>query len=1127
MKIDKKSLHLSATDLSNHLGCRHLTQINHDVVLGNRIKPEWYDPTLEVLRERGRAFEASYLKHLQSKGLTISRPSDAKESDSSGIDRAINHMKTGTDIIYQASLQKQSWNGLADFLIKVDKPSSLGAWSYEVQDTKLAKETRAGTILQLCLYSQLVESIQGTLPEMMHVISPSNDFNPISYKVNDFIAFNRLVQNKLKSAVENREETYPQPVMQCDTCRWWKICDDRRRADDHLCFVAGISNLHINELMNKNVKTLEALAIESPPFERKPSRGSIETYNKIREQAKIQNRSKKEDQILFEILEPISGLGLERLPTPSNGDIFLDFEGDPYIEKNGLEYLFGWATIETSNITYSHKWALNNEYEKAAFESFIDLVAERLLIYPDLHIYHFGHYEPTALKKLMGKYATRENELDVLLRANIFIDLHSIVKQSLRAGIEVYSLKNLEVFYDYQRQVLLKEASLYIHRIERALEMNHIDLITPEIKSVIEKYNNDDCFSTSALRNWLEKLRSESIEKGINIPRPSNEIIEPKKDELKEEIQAVYNKLIEGIPADPKKRSDIQNAKWIIAHLLGYHQREMKSVWWEYFRLMSLTDEDWVDEKFTISGLNFIRTVDKTKTGIPIDRYEFPIQEVEIRVGDKIETRDRVSFDSVVMIDEINNTIDIKKTGATKDFHPTSIMKNEIVRDHVKRNSIYRTGKWIVENNIEMDGPYQAIIDLILKKSPRPIVDNINDPLITAIQWGTSLDNSYLPIQGPPGSGKTFTGARMIVELVKNGKKIGIVALSHKVIRNLLEEVIDASGKININVSCAEKVTDINKDDAASAIKQIDTNAKVIKAIDANEVNVIGGTPWLWAREDMYHKVDYLFIEEAGQLSLADTVAVSQAAKNLVLMGDPQQLKQPQQGSHPEYTDVSALEHILGDNHTISPDKGLFIEHSRRLHPAICSFTSELFYDSRLTSYSGMENQILIGDTKYAGAGLWIEEVIHQGNQSSSIEEAEKIKSIFDELLSNGIKWQDAEIVEHPLELKDILVIAPYNAQVAKLKKLLPVGSRIGTVDKFQGQEAPIVIFSMTTSTPADAPRGMEFLYSLNRLNVAVSRAKSVCIIVANPDLFEPDCKSPNQMRLANALCRYVEMAKA
>jgi len=255
-------------------------------------------------------------------------------------------------------------------------------------------------------------------------------------------------------------------------------------------------------------------------------------------------------------------------------------------------------------------------------------------------------------------------------------------------------------------------------------------------------------------------------------------------------------------------------------------------------------------------------------------------------------------------------------------------------------------------------------------------------------------------------------------------------------------------------------------------------------------------------------------------------LAVSQAAKSIVLLGDPQQLDQPQKGVHPPGAEVSALAHLLNGKATIDKDQGLFLGESWRLHPDICKFTSELFYDNRLESRAENENQRLNSRSKLDGTGLRFFSVEHTGNQSESPEEAARIAELFDRLLGTDATWTNKERETGKLTLNDILVVAPYNAQVAALAELLPEGARVGTVDKFQGQQAPVVLYSMTTSTPEDAPRGMEFLYSSNRLNVATSRAQCLTVLVASPALFEVQCKTPRQMELANAFCRYLEMSQ-
>ncbi|MCC2689799.1 MAG: hypothetical protein K0S21_2602, partial [Rhizobiaceae bacterium] len=394
--------------------------------------------------------------------------------------------------------------------------------------------------------------------------------------------------------------------------------------------------------------------------------------------------------------------------------------------------------------------------------------------------------------------------------------------------------------------------------------------------------------------------------------------------------------------------------------------------------------------------------------------------------------------------------------------------------------------------------------------------------LDAARRTALELQGGIFPIQGPPGAGKTYTGARMICSLVAAGRTVGVTANSHKVIRNLLDEVIRAADETMTDVRCIQKPSEAEAHQPR--LRFTGDNAELLEAI-GNGSNVAGATAWLWALPDAENAVDVLFVDEAAQMSLANVLAVSHAARTVVLLGDPQQLEQPMQGSHPEGTDVSALHHLLGPHHAIPADRGLFLEETWRLSPAICAYTSELFYSGRLRPRAGLEAQRIRSTRRFSGSGLRYVPVASEGNQSSSPEEADRVREIVREIRDSGSTWFDMHGVELPVELSDILVIAPYNAQVFELQERLP-GARVGTVDKFQGQEAPIVIYSMTTSSHADAPRGMEFLYSLNRLNVATSRARCLCILVASPSVFEAQCRTPRQMQLANAFCRYLEMAQ-
>src|SRR5262249_43559085 len=378
-----------------------------------------------------------------------------------------------------------------------------------------------------------------------------------------------------------------------------------------------------------------------------------------------------------------------------------------------------------------------------------------------------------------------------------------------------------------------------------------------------------------------------------------------------------------------------------------------------------------------------------------------------------------------------------------------------------------------------------------------------------------------LPIQGPPGAGKTFTGARMICELVRQGKTVGITANSHKVIRNLIDPVIEAADEHGVELHCCHKADEW--EEPRHRLSFAEHSGDLIAAL-GDGVSVGAGTAWLWSRLDAYESIDVLFVDEAAQMSLADVLAVSHAARTVVLIGDPQQLDQPTQSTHPDGTGVSALDHILAGEQTIPADKGLFLEETWRLHPTICAYTSELFYDGKLRSRAGLEKQTIKAAGLLSGSGLRYLPIEHRGNQNCSPEEAQSIAALVNEILESGATWVDRDGGERPVTSEDIVIITPYNAQVFEIQQRLP-GARVGTVDKFQGQQAAIAIYSTATSTHADAPRGMEFLYSLNRLNVATSRAKCICIMVGSLDLPEAECRAPRQVRLANAFCRFLELA--
>lgn len=1119
---------LSASDLVGHLNCNHLTELDIAVANGTLAKPANWDPLLELLRARGGQHEQGFVDHLRAQGFCVTVIDGVGVGDNM-VALTREAMHRGDPIIVQGTFRVNGWVGRTDVLRRIESPSDLGAWSYEIIDTKLARETKAGTVLQLCLYAALVEAIQGRRPEYCYVVAPWSGYEAQVFRMDDYAAYYRRVRQALESVITTGAmgQTYPDPKDHCDVCRWSERCDERRRADDHLSLVAGISKAQIDELISRGITTLASLAAMPIPLAWKPTRGSVLAYERVREQARIQLAGRHAAAVLHELLPVNVGFGLSTLPPPAPGDVFLDLEGDPFAGEGGLEYMFGYAfTDADGGSVYIADWALTREEEKQIFEGFVDFVTERLKEYPDLHIYHFAPYEPAALKRLMGRYATREEEIDALLRSRRLVDLYAVVRQGLRASVESYSIKKLEPLYGFKRSISLPKANKALTKVQAGLELGDLSLIDDDARDIVVRYNQDDCESTRSLRDWLEVQRADLIEQGLECPRPVSPKAEPGEalSERQRKIAGLVAQLTADVPADIAERSAGQHARWLLAHSLDWHRREQKAVWWEYFRLSDLAADELLDERAGLSGLTFVGLQGGTAKA-PIHRYTFPPQETEIRSPEDLHQLGGAKLGSVHAVSLDERWVDIKKRMDSASVHPEAAFSHRVVDAGVLADALVRLGEYVTAHGIEGQGPFIAARDLLLRIGPRiggQVMQLEGELTVDAARRVTlALEGGVLPIQGPPGAGKTFTGARMVCALVQEGKKVGICATSHKVIRNLLDEVIRAADEQGLPLRCVQKPAEQEPDQARLHFAK---NAAELFAALANDTQVAGGTAWLWASLDAAESVDVLFVDEAAQMSLANVLAISQAAPRLVLLGDPQQLDQPMQGSHPEGTDVSALHHVLGGAQTLEADRGLFLAETWRLHPEICRFTSEMFYANRLQPCPGLETQSVKSASEVKGAGLRFLAVPTRGNQSYSPEEADAVKKLIGEILSGDTKWTDRHGVERLVTLQDILIIAPYNAQVFELADRVP-GARIGTVDKFQGQEAPIVIYSMTTSSYADAPRGMEFLYSLNRLNVATSRAKCICILVASPSVFEVSCKTPRQMHLANAFCRYLELA--
>ena len=1209
-------LQLFPTDLASFLGCRHRTGLDLSAAAGRLQPPQWTDAMAEALKERGAQHERGYIDSLKQQGLAVFEARIQPDPEAA-TERA---MRDGAEVIVQAALGSDPWFGYADVLRRVAAPSRLGAWSYEVVDTKLARTTAGRTILQLALYSELVAGVQGREPESFHVITPDPQRAQQSFRYAEHAAYYRLVKRRFLEAVAGGgdalvAENYPDPVGECEMCRWWPRCDTRRRADDHLGFIAGIGRIQRVELAGQGIATLDAAAGLALPVPFAPRRGARETYTRIREQARLQREQRVLGKPVYELLEVAPGLGLASLPAPSRGDLFLDLEGAHFAREGGREYLFGvWR-----DGGYEAWWARDDAGEKAAFAAFIDCAIERFRDDPAMHIYHYGQYEPTALKRLMGRHATRCEELDHLLRNDRFVDLFAVVHHGVRAGVESYSIKKLEQFYGFRREVELGDANVNLRLVELAVESGADAELPAAAAAAVAGYNRDDCRSTEALRGWLETLRLELLQRGIEVPRPAPKAEAPPEAvrALDAEVEALRARILKDLPDSASDPQHPQHPCWLLAYLIDWHRREAKAAWWEYFRVRGLGDAELEFEPQAIVGARFVARslVTNTKTGKPtgsfIDSYQYPRQEIELSPGSDLTRRDESPLGAVVAHDRAARTIEVKHTSGAIDRDPGPLFGMRVFRTDVAQRVVMA-----IANHPD---PWTCGVQLLLREKPRllsraPFARSVFDATVDdfAVRVASDLDRSVLAVQGPPGSGKTTLGARMILSLLRAGKRVGVTAVSHKVVRNLLDAVAKLARESGMSVELGHKNGD--KDGAvpaaatgtvarngaaqatasgvannasgdgrvACAVQLFDDNRKALEWLAAGP-RALGGTVWLWSSDAARATVDVLFVDEAGQMSLANVLAASRAADSLVLLGDPNQLEQPQKGTHPDGVGVSALEHILGRARTMPPDHGIFLPTTYRLAPDLCRFTSEAFYDGKLHPEPGRERQQLVGTRGFDGSGLWMAPIPHDHNKNWSTEEVEAVSAIVDRLLANeyaptsgerssaaserafgvsestsgvsesasGVSesasvtsesasvaeegsalkgrphWVDHHGASHPLTGADILVVAPYNAQVNRLtERLRDRGVSVGTVDKFQGQEAPVVIYSMATSRAEDAPRGMEFLYSLNRLNVATSRARCAAIVVASPLLFQPDCQTPRQIQLANALCRFAELAR-
>ena len=1107
----------SAGDLVNFMGCTHATvldlrQLDEPVVF----PPE--DEQILLLQEKGFAHERAYLERLKADGRSVVEIVGEDDIEAKA-NRTRAALREGPDVIYQGAFLDGRWQGYSDFLLKVPRASRLGAYSYEVADTKLSRSAKPKHLIQMCVYADILAGEQGVVPERMHVVL--GDGSIATVRVDAIIHYYRFARQRyLDFTAAPPGGSVGAPCGHCTYCRWAERCAAEWEAANHLSLVAGLTRGQAEALRAAGIPDLVALA--AAPRDLRVDGVQQETLGRLQAQARLQAHQRETGERKVELLDPDPGRGLARLPQPSEGDMFFDMEGDPLYD-GGLEYLFGIVTVEDGEERFHAFWAHDRDEEKAAFQVTVDFMVERIRRYPDAHIYHYAAYEETALKRLAMFHGTREGEIDNFLRQHRLVDLYQVVREAIRTSEPGYSIKNMERFYfDDAREGEVKTAGESIVIYERWRR-----LLDDRLLAEIADYNRVDCSSTRRCRDWLLGMRAADSAWFEWIPEEEARGSAEERAEAEERVAAMAAALLAGAHGNEAWRQ-------LLVDLLEFHRRESKPGWWAVFSRQDLPHAALLEDAECLAGLEADPgTPPRPEKRSTIHTFRFPAQDFKLKVGDTPKRAGTLeSAGDVVAVDEDTLTIELKLGPSRSPIEPgTSLIPSGPVGDKALRAAVYRFAEAVRDGDEQR---YGAVASILRRDLPRiagqeaggAVLAEGVETLPGTIDALRALRDSHLLIQGPPGAGKTYTASQAIVALLADGKRVGIASNGHKAINQLLREV-EALSAAN-GLACRGIKKSSREDQMLGTGRWIEETLDNKAVIPAHQL--VAGTAWLFARPEHDQEFDYLFIDEAGQVGLANVVAMGVAARNIVLVGDQMQLAQPIQGTHPGGSGVSALQHLLQDHATVPRERGVFLAETRRMHPDLCAFVSAAVYEGRLHAAPDTARQAVLADPAadpeaIAVAGLRFVPVASVGCTQRSPAEAARLDRTYRALL--GQRWRDEKGEEHEIGLDDILVVSPYNMQVELLKRTLPLGARVGTVDKFQGQEAAIVLVSMATSSGDDLPRNIDFLYSRNRLNVALSRARCLSVVYANPRLLEIPCGTIAQMELVNGLCWAASFAAA
>jgi predicted RecB family nuclease len=1108
---------LSASRLNDFLGCTHQSAL----WLAGAPTDGAADPTLELIRQKGFAHEADVLARLEALHGPAVRIA-AEGSHAARQAATLKAIQEGAALIYQGALANALWIGYPDFLVR--QPGQGGGHTFEPEDAKLARKAKADYVLQLGIYAELLAHLTGIPVGGGAVHVAGGPPEPFDLRHTRYI-LKRLMAKFEAFVADTRRSTRAVPCAACAQCDYKARCEEEWRSADSPIFVAGLSTAQLLKLEEAGIRTLESVARLPPGIDVEGIGGA--TLTRLAAQARLQLAARQTGKHAIELLPPEPGHGFHLLPSPAAGDLYFDIEGDPLYDQ-GLEYLFGvWGpTGEGGAEAFTAFWAHSHAEEKAAFEALMRFFGAHLKRHPGAHIYHYAHYEPTALKRLAMRYATMEAELDQMLRERRFVDLYRVVRQGLRASTEGYSLKDLEKIYWDQRTGEVTTAGDSIVEYERWCATGDDSIL-----EAIAAYNKHDCVSTAHMHRWLEPMRP----RGCAYQAP--DAGQPQKTEKATERQALDAR--KQALAARVRQSDVgdETLRDLVAELLWFHQRAQKPGWWAAFERQGWSDEELIDDAESLGAVSLDRSV----PAIPVKRsldttYRFPPQDTKLKVGESPRIAlTHAPAGIIVSLEPADGRLVLRRGVNAPPLPEGFGLISAPLDPQQLPHAVMAFAERFAANTLQSD---RALMNFLLRRPPRlrgrtfgtPVLAESQDLVQGTMRAALDLDGSCLFVQGPPGTGKTYTIATVIVALLKAGYRVGVSSNSHNAIHKVLEEVEKQAAAARYEFVGVKKAS-ADRPESEFLSTHI---ASVFRAEDINASHrLVGGTAFHFCRDDQRGAYDYLIVDEAGQVALGNLVAMAGAASNLILVGDQMQLPQPVQGVHPGETGKSSLEYLLQGVATVPPDCGILLSESWRLHPEICTFISDAIYDGRLKSRPHTAERYLVlrpdAHPALQLAGIAFVNLPHDGCAQSSPEEAETIAGILDNLLRQQVRRKGGVVERFTLD--DVLVVAPYNMQVNTLRARLPDGTRVGTVDKFQGQEAPVVIVSMTTSRGEDAPRGTEFLFNPNRLNVAISRAQCLAILVCGSNLLEgawrriEDLRRVNLLAHAEAVARKVTLA--